>query len=584
MDDPIKQSVEKALYAMNLKAAISLHSALIAILTAAFFLPIVLGFWQTLLPSFGYLPVLDVSKFEFQAWQDLVTEPGFASSLSLTLFTGFASTVLASLLTFSICAMIQNRIGKFATEKLLATFLATPHAAVAIGLAFLFAPSGFFSRLITSWTTEWQQPPDIITINDDRGISLIITLIAKEVPFLLFVTLSALNHIPTQKFMAVGHALGYGRAQIWISIIIPQIYPLIRLSLFIVLAFSLSVIDMAIIVGPSNPPTLSVLSLQWFYDPDPLSLKLATAAAILQTLIIVGAVIIWHAMERIVTLAGRWWIRKGQRDNISDYLMRLLAALAVILLACSTLALISLIIWSVAWRWPFPDVTPLSWSLQSWTYVLNSKLNILFNSVVIAACTSLISLFFAIAWLEWPKFESPSIRIIVFGVIILPLFIPQIAFLFGLHILFLSSGFSASLISVCWAHSLFVFPYIILTLSDSWRSLDKRYIRSAASLGASRLKILARVKLPMLLRPLLISAAIGFSVSMGLYLPSLVIGEGRIPTVTTEAVALATGADRRLQSVYALLQALFPMIIFFAALLIPRIVYAERAYLRGVRL
>lgn len=584
MDDQIKQSLERALYAMNMKAAIGLRSALIAILTAAIFLPIVLGFWQTLLPSFGYIPALGASKFGFLAWQELFSEPGFASSLRITLITGFASTALASILAFSICAMIQNRIGKFATEKLLAPFLATPHAAMAIGLAFLFAPSGFFSRLISPWATGWQQPPDIITINDDWGISLVIALIAKEVPFLLLVILSALNHIPVQRFIAVGQGLGYGRAQIWIMIIIPQIYPQIRLSLFIVLAFSLSVIDMAIIIGPSNPPTLSVLSLKWFYDPDPLSLKLATAAAILQTLIILGAVMIWYGMERVVTLAGRWWIRKDRRDNISDYLMRLFATLAVALLIFSTLAFISLIIWSVAWRWPFPDITPLSWSLQSWTYVLNSKPDTLFNSIAIAACTSLISLFFAIAWLEWQNFESPSIRIIVFGIIILPLFIPQIAFLFGLHILFLRSGLSGSLVTVCWAHSLFVFPYIILTLSDSWRSLDKRYIRSAASLGASRLRILLRIKLPMLLRPLLISAAIGFSVSIGLYLPSLVIGEGRVATITTEAVALASGADRRLQSVYALLQALFPMIIFFAALLIPRIVYAERADLRGDRL
>jgi len=583
LDDPTKQSLERTLFAMISRTAIGLRSILALILTAAFFIPIVLGFWQTLLPSFGYIPAIGLTRIEVFAGQDLIAEPGFASSLRLTLVTGFASTALACILAFSFCAMIQNRIAKSATERFLAPFLATPHAAMAIGLAFLFAPSGFFSRLMSPWATGWQKPPDIITINDDWGVSLIIALIAKEVPFLLLVILSALNHISVHKFMATGHALGYGRAQIWIKIIIPQIYPLIRLSLYIVLAFSLSVVDMAIIIGPSNPPTLSVLSLQWFSDSDPLSLRLATATAIVQTLIILVAVTLWFAMERVVIVVGRWWIRKGGRGPVSDYLMRFLVTMVHVLLACSVLALISLVLWSVAWRWQFPDITPLSWSVQYWSYVLNSDQDILFNSIAIAACTSLICLSFAIAWLEWQNFETPSIRIIVFCIIILPLFIPQIAFLFGLHILFLRWGLSGSLIAVGWAHSLFVFPYIILTLSDSWRSLDNRYIRSAASLGANRMKILLRVKLPMLLRPLLISAAIGFSVSMGLYLPSLVMGEGRIPTITTEAVALASGADRRLQSVYALLQALFPMIIFFAALLIPRIIYVEHADLRGDR-
>ena len=78
-----------------------------------------------------------------------------------------------------------------------------------------------------------------------------------------------------------------------------------------------------------------------------------------------------------------------------------------------------------------------------------------------------------------------------------------------------------------------------------------RSVRSAAVPDA----VFWRVRLPMLFRPVLTAAALGFAVSVALYLPTLLIGAGRWPTVTTEAVALASGGDRRLIGATALVQA-----------------------------
>jgi putative thiamine transport system permease protein len=87
--------------------------------------------------------------------------------------------------------------------------------------------------------------------------------------------------------------------------------------------------------------------------------------------------------------------------------------------------------------------------------------------------------------------------------------------------------------------------------------------------------VFARVKLPMLLRPLLRCRG-GFAVSVGQYLPTLFAGAGRLTTLTTEAVALASGADRRIGAVYAFVQALLPMAGFTLALLVPRLLYRDR--------
>lgn len=74
-----------------------------------------------------------------------------------------------------------------------------------------------------------------------------------------------------------------------------------------------------------------------------------------------------------------------------------------------------------------------------------------------------------------------------------------------------------------------------------------------------------------IIKPAIISAwAVGFSVSVVQYLPTLLLGGGRVLTITTEAVAVGTGYDRRLAAVYGLTQAVLPLLFFLFARFINR--------------
>jgi putative thiamine transport system permease protein len=84
----------------------------------------------------------------------------------------------------------------------------------------------------------------------------------------------------------------------------------------------------------------------------------------------------------------------------------------------------------------------------------------------------------------------------------------------------------------------------------------------------------------MLLRPSLIAAAVGFAVSIALYLPTLFAGAGRFDSLTIEAVAASAGGDRRLSGVYGFLQAALPLAGFAGALVLPGFVFRRR---RGMR-
>ena len=89
---------------------------------------------------------------------------------------------------------------------------------------------------------------------------------------------------------------------------------------------------------------------------------------------------------------------------------------------------------------------------------------------------------------------------------------------------------------------------MLLALAGPWRALEPQQVIAAASLGAGPWRRLWRIKLPLLAGPLATAAAIGFAVSAAQFLAVLLPGAGRVQVLATEAVALASGADRRLSA------------------------------------
>jgi putative thiamine transport system permease protein len=153
--------------------------------------------------------------------------------------------------------------------------------------------------------------------------------------------------------------------------------------------------------------------------------------------------------------------------------------------------------------------------------------------------------------------------------------------LFGVQLLLVWLGLDGTHLAVVWAHLLFVLPYVFLTLADPYRSLDPRYARSALSLGKRPWVVWLRVKLAMLLRPVLIAFAVGFAVSAAQYVPTLFAGGGRVTTLTTEALSLASGGNRRTVGVVAFTLALLPLLAFGLAVGVPAWRFRDRRALRA---
>lgn len=530
--------------------------------------PILAGLGGTMVLAFG----------NAQVWLSLFAAPGIGTSILLSLCTGVAATLLSLALVIVFCAAYHDTRIFHLFRRLIGPLLAVPHAAMAIGIAFLLAPSGWLMRLVSPWATGFDRPPDLALVQDPFGLALIFGLVVKETPFLFLMTLAALNQVDARRSVLVARSLGYAPGTAWVRTVWPQLYPQLRLPIFAVLAFSLSIVDMALILAPNTPPPLAVQIMRWAQDPDLAIHQQAAAAGCLLLAMTLAAIGCWFAAERVTGMLGR----SGRRRDIAA-LRWLAGGGGAVIIGAACLAMGGMALWSVATGWRFPDPLPSGWTLAHWSDAIVDLQRPFLMTLGIGLLAVGIAIVLVIACLEAETRGRFGRRLLAPWLIYAPLLVPQISFLFGVQHLLVLADIDGSWLAVTWSHLLFVLPYVALSLSDPYRALDARYARTAQCLGASPLRVFFRIRLPMLLRPVLVAAAVGFSVSVAQYLPTLFAGAGRFATLTTEAVTLSSGGDRRVTGLYAVLQASLPLIGFALALTIPAWLYRQRAGMRAFR-
>lgn len=543
--------------------------------------PILIGLLATALPAFGYFPVLGGETFTLQPWRDLFAMPGLARSVAISLAAGLVTPAIAlGAVAAFMAGWSQTRLFR-SMQHLVSPLLSVPHAAAAFGLAFLLAPSGWLMRLVSPELTGFTRPPDWLIVHDGFGLTMMAGLIVKEMPFLFLIALAALPQTRPHEHTATATNLGYGRMAGFLHAVWPQLYPQMRLAVFAVIAYSSSVVDVAVILGPTQPAPLAVRLVSWMNDPD-LSMRfVASAGAILQLAVTVCALLLWIAGERVAAALQRRLAVSGRRF-VRERPARLASAGTVLLAAIAVFGGLGLLaLWSLAGYWAFPDALPQSLSLSTWMQQMPVLGRPLAITVAVGGGATVLAVVITLACLEFETRTGARVQGRALLILYLPLLVPQASFVFGLQLSFLWAGFGASFGALVLAHLVFVLPYVMLSLTEPWHAADPRYARAARSMGASDNLVFWRIRAPMALAPILVAAAVGFAVSIGQYLPTLLIGAGRWPTVTTEAVALASGGDRRVIGVFAFVQMGLPFLGFLVATLVPALVFSGRRDMRA---
>lgn len=511
------------------------------------------------LPLLLSLLVLAPAGADGAAWSSLLAHPQLVPAMALSLATGAAATFLALLMAVVLLAGLHGTGAWRRLEASASVGLALPHLAFAIGFGFLVMPSGLLARLLVGGET----PPDWVTVQDPLGLTLTAALALKEIPFLLTAAFGALARgdgaARLEQEMRAAASLGHGRGSAWLRIALPQLLAQLRWPLVIVFVYGATVVDMALVLGPAQPPTLAVVIWQALNHAAPEVNRMGIAGTLLLTLSLGMCLSAAATLIRILRGGWRAVLTAGPSPMAAPRgTARIIAAVWIAVFVCSLLLLLVL---SLSPRWPYPAVLPPLLSGGAWQGFAASPAPF-WLSLGLGLVVAVLAVALPVLWFEtqpqardrWPL-----------GLALLCLALPQLAMAGGQYRLFLSAGLTGNFFGLLLAHLTPAAAYALVVLQGPYRAFDGRYMAAARSLSVPTLSAWRKVKLPLLKAPLLTAGAIAFAVSIVQFVPAQLVAAGRYSTLPMEAVTLASGGSRSLTATYALALAVPPLLAFLLA-------------------
>lgn len=310
-------------------------------------------------------------------------------------------------------------------------------------------------------------------------------------------------------------ALGATPAQVLRTVTLPALRPAIVSAATVVFLFCATAFGVVLVLGGVRHATVETEI--YLLTTNLLDLQAAAAMSVLQ-LVVVVALLLLARRTRSADPARMPSQAPPSRPRRSD--LPALAATAVVL-GLVALPMATLVAGSLHRRgaWSLANFRGLG-KIDEASGVSTSQA--LANSLATAvdATWMALSLGLLVALIATRRSRSPGerrARALLDGLFMLPLGVSAVTLGFGFLITLdrppLDLRDSPLLVPV--AQALVALPLVVRTLAPALEAIDDRQRQAAASLGASPLRVLATVDLPLVWKPLLAAAGFAYAVSLG---------------------------------------------------------------------
>lgn len=499
----------------------------------------------------GGIPFVDAALWSY---------PGISAAVAQSLRVGLLATIVSTLFASLILFAEARR-----PSKLWAITFTAPHLAFAVAFLWLFTPFGWFDRLL---------PGSWIGLEQQSVLTLSLILIIKEIPFLVVLGRQQLEQLPYQQWLIQGRSLATSYWHSWWLLVFPPWLKAMRLLLIAVAVYSVGVVDIATLAGPLNPPLLGPLLVSWQQQFNPESLELA-ANGLWLLLGLTVLVIAWvYLQESIVWHIAKWRLshaRSKKPKRRFQFVLALISSCRWVVFSASVASGIALLTLSLGEGWFYPALTPLVWSWDTGVTTVVNLLPQLATTVLLALFTAFLVSLALIVCREWQRAKGLELPDIVF---IAALLVPQTALVLAwlqndwLNLLALSQQGAWWL--TLYAHAWFAFAYAYLSYAPAERAVSHTHLITGQSLGFNYWVSWWYFKRPALIPAISYAFLVSVLVSIAQYVPTLLLGQGYLSTLTTELVVLSSGAELQAPAVAALLLWLlaFSAIILFGNVVI----------------
>jgi len=215
--------------------------------------------------------------------------------------------------------------------------------------------------------------------------------------------------------------------------------------------------------------------------------------------------------------------------------------------------------------WSFPQVFPESYDRRAIDYLVLhwhdigiGLLSSFAYSMAAVWLTLLLCIFPARLFARAEFFGKTVLE----GLFLAPALIPPMAFAMGAHYILLIVGLADTICGVVLILGLYSYPYMLRALTAGFQTYGDTLILCARNIGASSIRILLTVELPLLIPAIVAGGTIVFLVSFSEYFLVFLIGGGVVPSYSGYIFPLLNSSDKSVASLMTLLFLVVPLMLF----------------------
>lgn len=246
-------------------------------------------------------------------------------------------------------------------------------------------------------------------------------------------------------------------------------------------------------------------------------------------------------------------------------LNKLLKFMLVVVMFIILTPVIILFIWAFASRWPWPNLLPKAYSLRAvmdlfapHTKLFSTLLSSVFLSLMVAILSAIVATMTARALV---LYDFRGKRLIEF-LSVSPMLVPGTVFAMGIHTIFIKMFLADTVLGVIIVHLIYTLPYTVNIMKDLTKSVGAQMETQAYVLGASPFKSFIYITFPLLIPGIIASITMAYITSISQYFITLLIGGGKVKTLSILMVPFIAKGDRSIGSAYALVFIISTLVFF----------------------
>lgn len=487
---------------------------------------------------FYFFPLAEILR------RSLFPEEGGASAPLATLFAdtyflrvigwsawqALLSTVLtlaAALPAAYVFARLRWR-GKTLLRALATVPFVLPTVVVAAAFGALLGPNGMLNRMLQS-LFGLAEPPIRL-----QGTLLLILLahVFYNFTIVLRIVGGMWANLPSSIEEAAA-VLGASRSRVLREVTLPILLPAISVAALLIYIFTFTAFGTVLILGG---PRFATVEVEIYRQTVELfNLPVAAALALLQIAISLILTAVYSRLQERTVVPLDLRPQSSVERPIRGWRQRLLVAWVMLLMGGLLLApLVALFSRSLSLGG--------TWTLQFYRLLAENRSNSYFfvppatairNSVLFAVLATVLALSIGLPAAYLLLSPRRRLRAILDPLFMLPLGTSAVTLGFG-YIIALDSpplDLRASPLLIPVAHTLIAFPFVVRALLPVLRGINPRLREAAAVLGASPGRVIWEVDAPIIARAVLIGAVFAFTISLGEFGATLLLGRPEYPTM-----------------------------------------------------